>query len=635
MLCDQDWGMGTNKADFLHPKLDQGLFEQSKVHTLAYLPLEDEDEHHRMILDYAHNDARKQGLCDDVATEAAAGETEEEVKMPPVSFGILLVAEVDNVAKELGLDGFKAALRALGMTPLDSSCLSRPSEDDRTMSSIFIGMEEGHISAHTYLGKASSVGLEILLWSKLRKQDDVLHSLLNLLGAAEETSYSSYRVIHGGVNGHLNWKEELATIGPKKVNKNPRNCSQADISKEADPKSSEGGQLSQEMFDVVVLESISQLLPKKLDTVVAVFCGVKGVQDCVTLESLLRHPGVNKVVAIWSCPDAALPEDAGSDDLEDVYACGEDSIFRSAKAEEGYSAVVVDPAVPTDFLKTVEDIFCSDRILRARRHAFLRDWAAFVTTLAGDAEQHLFARCIKRLSKRLARGGTITMTPALPAVGTSSIGVVASSDDGFVRRLVTLSENVQRKSGSQVKIERIKSAPVRYQDDFNPVYHQQSAYDQVESTKQYSNQIPLASQSIYQLEVKSEGEIKQLYPGVAKEVLDVILGEFERFASSDRIYYEVGDGSVAVAVSSMGHIFITWNGSGIFTVNILTEGEKYEILHIQRKAKQAHLILKDHKAIVDAVQSKISVSTVVAAREQMPRGANNVVNFKYDLGGSP
>ena len=176
---------------------------------------------------------------------------------------------------------------------------------------------------------------------------------------------------------------------------------------------------------------------------------------------------------------------------------------------------------------------------------------------------------------------------------------------------------------------------MRYQDDFNPVYHQQSAYDEVESTKQYSNQIPLASQSIYQLEVKSEGEIKQLYPGVAKEVLDVILGEFERFASSDRIYYEVGDGSVAVAVSSMGHIFITWNGSGIFTVNILTEGEKYEILQIQRKTKQAHLILKDHKAIVDAVQSKISVSTVVAAREQMPRGANNVVNFKYDLGGSP
>merc|ERR1712194_958791 len=143
-----------------------------------------------------------------------------------------------------------------------------------------------------------------------------------------------------------------------------------------------------------------------------------------------------------------------------------------------------------------------------------------------------------------------------------------------------------------------------------------------------------ASQSIYQLEVKSEDEIKQLSPGVAKEVLDIILGEFERFTSTDRIYYEVGDGSVAVGVSSVGHIFITWNGSGIFTVNVLTEGEKYEILHIKGKTKQAHLILQDHKAIVDAIQSKIPVSTVVAAREQMPRGANHVVNFKYDLGGS-
>jgi hypothetical protein len=50
----------------------------------------------------------------------------------------------------------------------------------------------------------------------------------------------------------------------------------------------------------------------------------------------------------------------------------------------------------------------------------------------------------------------------------------------------------------------------------------------------------------------------------------------------------------------------------------------------------AFMWIADHKNdIVDAFLSKMPASTVIAGREQMPRGANRVVNFKRDIKAIP
>mmetsp|Transcript_27268 Transcript_27268/g.35138 ORF Transcript_27268/g.35138 Transcript_27268/m.35138 type:complete len:103 (+) Transcript_27268:1-309(+) len=52
--------------------------------------------------------------------------------------------------------------------------------------------------------------------------------------------------------------------------------------------------------------------------------------------------------------------------------------------------------------------------------------------------------------------------------------------------------------------------------------------------------------------------------------------------------------------------------------------------------EQARMVLVDHKKdVVDVFMNKLPSSTAVAAQEQMPRGANRVVNFKYDIDASP
>ena len=161
MVCDQDWAMGSNKADFLKPNLKNGLLEENRVPTLEYMPLDDEDEHYRMILDYAYNDARKQGLCDDQKQEA----TRDPPVKPTKSSGILMVVDADNATKPLDPVAFRAALKASGKTPLDSS--PPPALGDAAASSLFVGMEEGYISARSYPG-TSSVGIDILRFGQRR-----------------------------------------------------------------------------------------------------------------------------------------------------------------------------------------------------------------------------------------------------------------------------------------------------------------------------------------------------------------------------------------------------------------------------------------------------------------------------------
>jgi len=609
ILCDQDWAMGSNGVDFLHPKLINGLVGEYGVKTLEYFPA----DHYRMIIDYAHNDARKQGLCDDYDDEALNGKKPQGIKPTATeAYGILLVAEADtdnDATKTLELDKkFKKALRALGMTPLDSG-LSLPSGEGMTPS-LFIGLEEGYVAAHSY-PRQSSIGLEILLWSKLGKQNDILLSLLGLIGA--DKSYSSYRVIHGGMNGHKNWEEEANMIGPVKANL--RNCTKASATdyKEKD------GVVTGDLFNTVVHESMS-LLTKKGDKIVAVLCGVKGVHDCSILNFLRNenHPLINHLVAIWSCTDTHHQKNQEEVDekVSHIQACG-DSISRSAKAEEGYSALIVDPSAPESMLEQAEVDFCKGKV--KGRPQMLRNQALLITSLSSDAERNMFSRCNRRMSKAHTRSGTIVLD-------TLEIGIIVSANDAFVRKLVLITENVQKKTGVSTEIDRMKSGPVPFQNPFDPVFHSAHAYNQLEAMKQYTHQTPLASQSIYQLKV---GDQLGMERSVTKNLLDSVIEKSDHFASSSRVYHEVGNGSVAAALQVSGHIIITWNGASILTINILTEGENYGKQH--QVEGLVHMVLLDHDEMIEIMKSQLHPSTAVSSREHMPRGTNRVVNFKHDM----
>ena len=626
ILCDQDWAMGSNKIDFLHPVIDNGHMEQGGIRTMEYTPLDDVDEHYKLIKDYSRNDARKQGKCDlydkEVAKAKEAGgvKMEEPVK-PTRSAGVLLVVEADEVQSDMSTleSKLKGLMENEGMHPLKPGTIVDKTQSGEVSSAIFLAMEEGYVDAHYYPAK-KHVGLEIVLWSKIFKLDDLRNTILSALNAPIESA-SSYRVIHGGMLGAKNWKEDVEAVGP--VNKNLRECDPE--VKAAEPQIGEGP-IDSEVFATAVTSSLA-LLPKKMDKVIAVLCGTEGKDDCKIVKTLQQHSKVDKVVALWDCPaDGKKSPKVADDVVSNVYVCDPKDVKRSAKIEEGYSAVVIDPQASEKFVSSMTTEFCKRN--DPGQNVLLRDQVAFMTSLANDSEIIFFATCVKGLIKKMVRSSRIIIDKS------AQFGIIGTSNPSFVRRVVEISESIQKKTGIRTVVDKMVGGPVQQQRNYDPEHYPANAYDERDALKQYTNQMPLASQSLYQLEVSDEADVKALSAKVINDAFDAVLAS--KFAGAKRVTFdkEIGDGSVSAALLAAGHFIVTWDGSGRLTLNTMTLDEQYEA--IPPKAEVPDMILSGHKnEVIDLFLSKLPPSAKVSVREQMPRGSNRVVNFKRDINAIP
>jgi S-adenosylmethionine/arginine decarboxylase-like enzyme len=643
MLCDQDWAMGSNRIDFLHPKISggngdggRGLVQSQNIQTLEYKPLEDEDEHYKLIKDYSRNDARKQGKCDlydkEMAEAALGGGGGDDPVKPNRSIGVLLVVEAEGVTEFAPLEKMmKDLLTTEGLTPLAFPEIinnSAVSGSAAASAAIFVALEEGYVTAHYYPDN-SYVGLEVVLWSKIAKHDSVRKALLTALGV--EDKYSSYRVIHGGIIGAKNWKEDINAMGP--VNKNLRHCDPEE--KAAEPQIGDGP-IPTEIFDAAVTASLAMMLPKRGDRVIAVLCGVKGYDPCKIAESLEKNAKVDKVIAIWSCEDNNEEENGKKDEesISHVYPCSSKDLQRIAKGVDGFSAVVVDPEASSEFIQSQTNEFC--HVVQKIHRILLRDGVTFMTSLNNGAEKKLFNDCIEKLTMQYVRSSSIIIDK------TSQFGIIGTNDKGFVRKVVDIQEAIERTTGVRTIVDKMIGGPVQWQKDYDPVHHQANSYDERDALRQYTNQIPLASQSLYHFEVGNDAEVKTMTAKLIKDSIDALIAKSSnfvfaknpKFAGAKRVDFSIGDGAVSAAIVAGGHIIVTWDGAGRMTLNILTFGEKYEL--VPPTAEVPDTILTEHKTeIVDLFLSNLPASTVVAGREQMPRGANRVVNFKRDIKAIP
>ena len=94
-------------------------------------------------------------------------------------------------------------------------------------------------------------------------------------------------------------------------------------------------------------------------------------------------------------------EDDGDTSLYHMYACGTDAIRDSADAAEGDGALIINPNTPQDAVRMGQEMFCSDRILKLKTQPYLRDRVTFFTSLANDAQDLIFKRCLRRISTKL------------------------------------------------------------------------------------------------------------------------------------------------------------------------------------------------------------------------------------------
>ena len=73
----------------------------------------------------------------------------------------------------------------------------------------------------------------------------------------------------------------------------------------------------------------------------------------------------------------------------------------------------------------------------------------------------------------------------------AAVGIVASVNDSFPRRLVTVAANMEERLGVTTEINKIKSGPVPFQDEFRPDVASQGLYNPRGAMRQYVDQAPL------------------------------------------------------------------------------------------------------------------------------------------------
>lgn len=289
--------------------------------------------------------------------------------------------------------------------------------------------------------------------------------------------------------------------------------------------------------------------------------------------------------------------------------------------------MVVDPAASPAFVAAMGDEFCKRK--DQGQHVLMRDQVALMVSLAEEEHTVFYAGCVKGLVKHMVRSTRLVLD------GTAQYAIIGTNSPGFVRKAVEVADAVQRTTGLATQVQKMVAGPVQQQHEYDPEHFPPNAYDERDAFLQYTNQVPLASQSLYQIEVADAADVATLSAAAVAQALDAVVADGPGLAGAVRADYAaaVGDGAVAVALLAAAHVVVTWDGGARLTLNVLTLGERYD--PTPPDAEVPDMVLAHKADVVDAFLARLPASAGVAVREQMPRGSNRVVNFRTDINAVP
>eukprot|EP00978_Attheya_sp_CCMP212_P011110 scaffold27183_cov56-Attheya_sp.AAC.1 len=589
VICKQDFIMASNRIDFLHPNFE--LIKKNNIKNLLYNPLENAQDHFDLFWDYSKNDAVANGKC----------EPHDEALFDPDKqrrAGVLLVLEVDEVNVPLVPvvlveETLHKALLNAGLTPV--STVSKPSTHGG--SAVVVVMKEGYVVAHTW-PKYNYCALDIQLWASFDKMESVKGSLLQSMGSSEDTA-SSFRLIAGGMRGTDTWKEDLAKIGPRNVN--TRSCDTITIDDEVALPSTE----------MLLRENLSLLENK--DTMVVVLCGDSAERSCTSLETLKHDNSFTNIVAIWSCPAGESVAPTVFEKVEglsrNVVICGENTmngLRKVVEENENIGLLIVDPSA-SDALIMGSELVWSHKVIGKE---LLSPNVLLMVLGLDDSRSRLLKR--SRLMVHDVHVEVLNYTVSVGGEDKVKVGLMASNRTGFVSDVVDLTENISKHTGAKAFISEMKG-DVR--TDMTYVWPQSFSiddYDRIPALQQFSEQRPLASQTIFQLG-RTEGNEDE--PIIFADLLDALRRSFGKNGlSQTEVSSDLGDGALLVTAKADGHVIVLWDGGTRVDLNILSYDEE-----------------EKHTDFASYFMAMLGDMQVMLVDEQ-PRGTGGVVNFLTDTG---
>jgi hypothetical protein len=192
------------------------------------------------------------------------------------------------------------------------------------------------------------------------------------------------------------------------------------------------------------------------------------------------------------------------------------------------------------------------------------------------------------------------------------VGLMSSNRTGFVSDVVDVTANISKHTGAKAFISGMKGD---IRTDSTYVWPQSFSiddYDRIPALQQFSEQRPLASQTIFQLGRTGRKEDE---PIIFADLLDALRRSFGKSGLSQTEFFsDLGDGALLVTVKVDGHVIVLWDGGTRVDLNILSYDEE------EKHADFARYFM--------AMMGDMQVMLV----DEQPRGSGGVVSFLSDTG---
>ncbi|KAL7581101.1 hypothetical protein ACA910_005902 [Epithemia clementina (nom. ined.)] len=580
LVCSQCLVLGSNKIDFIHTKLTD-----HKVATM-HQPVIEVDHDFELVHDYTTNMEAERHCKQD-----------NEDKVPEVqerSPGVAMILEAENASGPLGKVDLlkKAIVSALQKEGL--SLVSTRESDNTDPGPIVVAvLREGYVVARAY-PKAKYCAFDIHMWSIFQKQEGVKKALLAAVGSSSDTS-SSFRVAAGGMFGVSTWKEDDQSRGPKFT----QDCD------DLGEKSGKAVTLDGAAVGAVAAESLTFLLRHK-KVAVAVFCGTEDAA-CSTLDSLQNHDAAVDVIPVRPCSSLVAVAAKGQDRINKLFAC-EKEVFAMLQ-NKNIGLLVLDPSAPREMAQIVntlasneltrDKIFMKDVLVLGISLQEVEDWPRifvdhfrkYFDNEPGFKSSVLFHSADKRME----------------------VTTFSSGDKQFITHLKEATSSIEKRTGLTSDVRHVGGVEYEMQYNFKPTqFFNATDYDRTEPYKQWSSQMPVGYQNIFQLELKEDRKARTISCDIVRSLLDGALAT-NRIDSSSEEFLDLGEGCVFDVIWAGGSAVVLFNGRDHVDINLFTYAE--DTAFAQRFA--------------DAFTK--SSLLAVALRDEMPRGYGRVVNFLKEV----
>eukprot|EP00574_Skeletonema_japonicum_P001352 CAMPEP_0201739164 /NCGR_PEP_ID=MMETSP0593-20130828/45628_1 /ASSEMBLY_ACC=CAM_ASM_000672 /TAXON_ID=267983 /ORGANISM="Skeletonema japonicum, Strain CCMP2506" /LENGTH=1246 /DNA_ID=CAMNT_0048233417 /DNA_START=29 /DNA_END=3770 /DNA_ORIENTATION=- len=390
-ICDYELVLcGTDQVDFLNPKFDhlKGVEGSTfNVDTLVYKPQEEgRDDHWGPLTDYS----KYWGEPSDCLPPGTTKEVDDE----SIAYaGVLMIVEAENVSNMKAISELEGPLKQLGYDFITSS--SQPSEKSGGTKHVIV-MKEGYLLMESW-PDANYCKIDIHLWGRFEKQDNIRSKVLDMLGS-KEGDWQSYRIVTGGVRGCHTRADDLKSTGP--------DLSRIGVCDEVREGSSKSVVLDASSDDEAVLGPIIDAgLDEIIPTIVGaadnmdavVICGPKG-SPC-RAKTNLQKKGYKSLTTLYTCPEKEDEMDkgqanqmwrdqmnAGGEFFPDEFVlCGRKAgaALRDITRMSSYpEVVVVDALAPSEHVSNVHEYFVKTWVNNVDEH-----FVFFVPILDATDEQ--------------------------------------------------------------------------------------------------------------------------------------------------------------------------------------------------------------------------------------------------------